>query len=413
MLKQISNLKIGVRIIIGFFIMVVIACTIGIVGILNLENVQDSYTLDYSNSTIALENVEKMSSHFQQVRINIFGYILHSDSEEDKDYYVERIAQHEADIREAISSYNDLLAEYDESEVATELRMLNNVQSAVTEFENARKQLMDKFEAGTVSKDEFITTFSKGGEVYSLSDVAENAIQELIDYNIDYAKKQIKNNEAKEQRSIMAMTVVILIGIVLAVLLGTIISRSISRPVNKVVAAADMLAKGDMDISFDISSKDETGRLVEAFKALVESTKEQAGIIEKVADGDLTVNVPIRSDKDLLGQKLSEMVSNINDLIMNITTAAEHVSVGARQISNSSMELSQGATEQASAIEELTASIEDVSSKTEVNANNANQANNLAEKAKTYALTGNTHMTEMLKAMDEINESSGNISKII
>jgi len=39
--------------------------------------------------------------------------------------------------------------------------------------------------------------------------------------------------------------------------------------------------------------------------------KKQAFIVEKIADGDLTVDVPIRSQKDLLGQKLSEMVHNI------------------------------------------------------------------------------------------------------
>lgn len=145
---------------------------------------------------------------------------------------------------------------------------------------------------------------------------------------------------------------------------------------------------------------------------LVRSTKEQANIIEKIADGDLTVDVPIRSEKDLLGQKLSEMVQSFNDLIMNIATAAEQVSAGAKQISDSSMALSQGATEQASSIEELTASIEEVSSKTKIS-DNANEANDLTEKAKTYAITGNTHMKEMLKAMDEINESSSNINKII
>jgi len=75
--------------------------------------------------------------------------------------------------------------------------------------------------------------------------------------------------------------------------------------------------------------------------------------------------------------------------------------------------LSQGATEQASSIEELSASIEQVSSQTKTNAENANKANNLAEQAKNYAITGNTQMQGMLKAMDDINESSSNINKII
>jgi methyl-accepting chemotaxis protein len=77
------------------------------------------------------------------------------------------------------------------------------------------------------------------------------------------------------------------------------------------------------------------------------------------------------------------------------------------------MALSQGATEQASSIEELTASIEEISAQTKLNAQNATQAKNLAETAKDNAVQGNSRMKEMLKAMGEINDASGNISKII
>lgn len=107
------------------------------------------------------------------------------------------------------------------------------------------------------------------------------------------------------------------------------------------------------------------------------------------------------------------MVRNLNDLISNVTSAAEQVASGAKQISDSSMALSQGATEQASSIEELTASIEEISSQTKINAENASKANELAEQARNFAVNGNDQMKEMLKAMDDISESSGNINKII
>jgi len=84
------------------------------------------------------------------------------------------------------------------------------------------------------------------------------------------------------------MVMVIAVGAVFALVLGLIISNGISKPITKVVAAAGKLAEGDMDITFDINSKDETGKLVDAFRNLVESTKKQAFIVEKIADGDLT-----------------------------------------------------------------------------------------------------------------------------
>ena len=413
MFKWFRNLKIGVRIIIGFFFIVAISCTIGVVGILNLRTVQSSYALDYTSSTNALEYVEEISSNFQQIRINAFGFALSSGSKEQMEYYIERTTEHKNSIDENISAYHDILDAYDISEVELELKLLDNIQTALNEFGAMRKQLMDKLQEGSISIEEFTSMFSKGGEAHELASNVDTAIQELIDYNIDYATIQIAKNGKQAESSIAAMLAVIICGAIFAIILSLIISRGIYVPINKVVAAAGKLAEGDMDISFDIESKDETGQLIDAFENLIESTKEQVFTIEQIANGDLTVNVPIRSRRDLLGQKLSEMVRNINDLIMNIASASKQVTTGAKQISDSSMALSQGTTEQASTIEELSASIEEVSSKTKINANSANQANDLSEKAKSNAVTGNIHMQEMLKAMDEINQSSANINKII
>ncbi|WP_317618438.1 methyl-accepting chemotaxis protein [Paenibacillus sp. PL91] len=89
------------------------------------------------------------------------------------------------------------------------------------------------------------------------------------------------------------------------------------------------------------------------------------------------------------------------------------MSTGARQVSESSIVLSQGASEQASSVEQLTASLEEIAAQTRLNAENAVQANALADQARINAQQGNDRMKEMLNAMEEINTSSGSISKII
>lgn len=404
-----SNLKIGTRIVIGFFILVVIACVIGVVGIFNLTNIQDSYSADFNGVATAMQYLEKISSHFQQIRINSIGFGFGDD----KEYFLERISAHENVVEENINNYYNLLKKFGMDESSTEYQLVKNIEKALADYEDNKNQLISDFQAGLITQEEYLAAFKKEGEARQLANATSDAIQELVEYNVNSAVEQIQKNEVQSRNSIIVMLVVIGIGIVFATILSFIISRGISNPINKVVDAAAKLARGDTDIYFDIDSRDETGQLVKAFNNLVESTKQQAHVIERIADGDLTVDVPIRSDKDLLGQKLSQMVHNLNDLVMNIASASEQVFAGAKQISDSSMALAQGASEQASSIEELTASIEEVSSQTNANAENANQANDLAEKAREYAVIGNEHMKEMLNAMDEINQSSGNINKII
>ncbi|MEW6171642.1 MAG: methyl-accepting chemotaxis protein, partial [Bacillota bacterium] len=86
---------------------------------------------------------------------------------------------------------------------------------------------------------------------------------------------------------------------------------------------------------------------------------------------------------------------------------------GSRQISDSSQALSQGASESASTLEEITSSMEQVTAQTKHNADNATHANQLADQARLSAEKGNGQMTAMVDAMNEINESAANISKII
>jgi len=132
------------------------------------------------------------------------------------------------------------------------------------------------------------------------------------------------------------------------------------------------------------------------------------------AQGDFSeaITTPNLDELGMLFRSLGKVNDNMNDLLANLRTAAEQVESGARQISDSSVALAQGATEQASSIEELTSSMEQISAQTQVNAENAAKANQLAEKAKQDAVSGNGQMEKLLAAMEGINASSKAISGI-
>ena len=136
------------------------------------------------------------------------------------------------------------------------------------------------------------------------------------------------------------------------------------------------------------------------------------------ASGDFSSSVPERiarrnDEIGNLAQAFDTMYHNFNELFADIQAVSQEVSSGAKLIASSSEEMAQGTTEQASAIEELSASIEEIASQTTQNASNANQASQLAEHTRTNAENGNRQMQQMLSAMEQINESSNSISRII
>ncbi|WP_234122478.1 methyl-accepting chemotaxis protein [Clostridium hydrogenum] len=142
---------------------------------------------------------------------------------------------------------------------------------------------------------------------------------------------------------------------------------------------------------------------------------EISNILTKIADGNMDVSISRDYVGDFIEIKnsVNKIVDSFNRVLNEINTSSEQVATGAKQVSDSAQALSQGSTEQASSVEELTASLEQISAQTKQNAENAEQASKMSINAKENAINGNTHMQEMLKSINEINEASGNISKII
>jgi len=149
--------------------------------------------------------------------------------------------------------------------------------------------------------------------------------------------------------------------------------------------------------------------------AVVEPINEVIGCLEVAGHGDLTARISgdYKGDHAKMKKALNNTFISLNDLLSQFSMATEQISSVSRQVSDSSQSVSQGATTQASSIEETSASITEVASKSRENAENASEASQLAISARDTAKEGNTHMEQMIGAMDSISSSSSGISKII
>ncbi len=362
-MKWFNNLKIGAKLVSTFVIVALLAGVVGIVGIFNIKQVNKNYTELYENFGIATANIGKASTDFNSIRAATRDILL-SDSAEDRKNYNNLIKDLDTDIQKNLKAlYNSLKTE-DGQKVYTALN------ENLNKYNEIRDRVINMSIAG--QNDEARVLFYKEGA--EPAKLAKQYIDELFDLKETGGVQRADEYAGDTNNTVYMMLAVVVIAVIAAVILGIFISRIISVPVNKLVIAAEKIADGDLNVDVKQNSRDEIGMLASAFK---------------------------------------RMSDNLNDVISSISSAAEQVSAGSRQVSDSSVELSQGATEQASSIEELTASLEEISTQTRLNAENAAQASSLAENVKTIALNGNKHMKEMLNAMDDINDSSSNISKII
>jgi methyl-accepting chemotaxis protein len=202
--------------------------------------------------------------------------------------------------------------------------------------------------------------------------------------------------------------------IAIALLLFRRTSGKIALPIKEIVKASDEIAAGAVDVSVDVNSTIlEIGELSHSFASIVAHTKKQADVIERIADGDLTANVEIASEKDAVGKALRQMLEKNNHVFGEINKAADQVAAGSLHVSNGSQQLAQGTTEQAGTVQELADTLSMASDGLQENASNTSGISQRIETVGAELLESNNKMQEMIGAMNEISSSSQEIGKII
>ena len=222
-----------------------------------------------------------------------------------------------------------------------------------------------------------------------------------------------------------AFLVLIFIGLAIILIAASFLfsyrmSKKIALPIISTSERLKSLAEGNLTDPVNIAqTKDELYVMTTALQETIVSfkmyiTKITDALVD-IAEGDLTdrVHGSFHGDFIKIKSTFNSILASLIDTFSNINMAAEQVNSGASQVSNGAQALSQGATEQASAIQELSATIADVSHQITQNAKSAKKAEGIVDDTTQRIVSCNGDMTNMLGAMDTINSSSNEISKII
>ncbi|WP_271628546.1 methyl-accepting chemotaxis protein [Caldicellulosiruptor sp. DIB 104C] len=362
-MKFFRDMKISLKILAGFFVILVLISIMGAVAVNSLNKIHNSYMTMYENNVKAFVYISGVLEGFERQRVNYRNVLLSRNANELQSYL------QKAD--EINNYYKSNLQEF--SKIIKEKEIIDEYKKLVNYLEQYDQLTNQILELAKTNKKEAINLLFKPSSAQLVTDV-QNSINNLYDMERKYIEGlNARNNKlAFQTKALLIVVIVISIGV--AVILALLISNVISRPLNKMVFVAEAIADGDLTIEVENGSKDEIGKLAGAF---------------------------------------DRMVKGLNELIHGIKTSAEQVAIGAKQLADASQNLAQGATEQATVIEQLNASVEEVSVQTKQNAQNVEEASKFASQIREDAKIGMEQMEHMMKAMEEISLASSNISKII
>ena len=254
-----------------------------------------------------------------------------------------------------------------------------------------------------------------------LKPLTEKVIQGLDKISTQY--KEIANQASEKMDRLIFIMIVLnivcaLVGFIVAIFYGTRSARQISRPITAVAEWSEKLSVGADEIDFDQqvlkgNEDNEIGSMIQSFQRMVDSIHENVEVVKRLAQGDMTVFVNIRSQEDSLGRNLYHLVQSNDFMFARIIEIAMSVATASQNIANASQTLADTASKQVVAINELNSSTDETRELVTQNGIEVQHATDLSHSILQDMQDSNAKMGLLVESVDEINKSSQKIANVI
>ena len=139
-----------------------------------------------------------------------------------------------------------------------------------------------------------------------------------------------------------------------------------------------------------------------------------AKIAGSIAEGDLSIAIDTKSsDRGSLLIEMKQMRNSLVDIVSQVRRGTHTITTASREIAAGNTDLSSRTELQASSLEKTASAMEELTSTVKQNADNAREANHLAATASDVARKGGEVVSQVVGTMGEINSSASKIADII
>ncbi|WP_026841677.1 HAMP domain-containing methyl-accepting chemotaxis protein [Citrifermentans bremense] len=300
---KVQDMKIGQRLGAGFGVILLFLLAIsaiGVIGMMKMDNGLGTIVeKDYSKIQKANEASKQINAAMSAIQNLILQSTREARQEEGKKIDASRLKYKTA---------MDKLEKLETSDKGKEL-----IAAAKQSIENARKtnnQVIELAMANNTARAAEI--FEK--DAAPLCAAIFTAFDELVKYQEAGIEEQYKDAVAVSDRSMTMMLVMAVVALIIGAVTALFTTRGITRPIDALAGCADKLALGDVDVQIATDGQDEIAMLGRSFKNMADNIKEASLAAEKVAQGDLSVQITPKSDRDLMGKNLTAMIATIGKM---------------------------------------------------------------------------------------------------
>jgi methyl-accepting chemotaxis protein len=366
---NLANMKVGVRLGLGFALVLVLLVAVTVVGILRMAQIQNRLDHVVGVSNVVTRLVVDMRNNVSERVTSLRTLTLMTDP---------------ADMEPELTRFKDQTAKYDALQAKLAAKFAEEASAQEKTLLNQIKE----------AESTAMPAIAKASELY----LANNAVDATRVMVKEIRPAQKKWLEALDQLGAMedkqnAQTQIdagaafanarnfMLVLLALAVAMG--------------IAAATVITRG----------------LLKQLGAEPGYTSKIAG---SIAHGDLSISIDTKaSDRGSLLTEMKQMRNSLVDIVSQVRRGTHTISTASREIAAGNSDLSSRTELQASSLEKTASAMEELTSTVKQNADNAREANQLAATASDVARKGGEVVSQVVGTMGEINSSASKIADII
>ncbi len=361
---KISNLKLRTKLGAAFFAMLLLAATLGAVGLGQLGRLgtaSHDITHIWLPSVHVLQEIRYAVSSMRRLE----GQSLLGVDEKELADLEKRMAAQRTVVADLGRQYEPMIVAQDERQ------LFDRLQLEVHAYYVQNDKLRVLARSADTQKDGVGLMLGDSRKAYN---ALVATVQALLDFNQRGAQEAAAMAETAYAQGRIGIFAALACAVAVAAGLAVWTTNMITRPIAKAVRASEEIAAGNLDIALRAHGLDETGQLLHA---------------------------------------LANMKDSLAKVVASVRQGADSVATASAEIAQGNNDLSARTEQQASALEETAASMEQLSATVRQNADNARDANGLAQTASRVAAQGGEVVAEVVDTMKDINDSSRRIADII
>lgn len=220
-------------------------------------------------------------------------------------------------------------------------------------------------------------------------------------------------------RTNLLMIIIGILVVLLTIGISAVIGGGITRPITDMVATAEKLAAGNIQVNVSLYSSDELGKLADAFRKMIAYIQEIATTANSIASNDLSQTIIPKSEDDALGNAFAQMVQNLRTTVNEVQNGVRDLSAASTEllkkstsVADSADEMSRTAISVAAGMEEASGNLSNVAAATEEMTATVGDIANNAEKARAITERAASQTDQIATAASTLGLSAKEIGKV-